>query len=158
MSDNVESLRKCTRCCEKFPLEDWGKKPNGDYYQYCNACRVDNRAIWHKKPQESKDTCKNNRKLKYAAAKEDRTKCLEKANDNSSAYEESDDDEIFRCRTANSGMKTNARGLVDPKHPWVCREIKNEAVCSGCGNTFRSKTNVRVHVEKNRCKGMKPEV
>jgi hypothetical protein len=55
---------------------------------------------------------------------------------------------MFRCRTANSGMRTNARGLVDPAHPWVCRELKNDAACSGCGHTFRSKTNVRVHVNK----------
>ena len=64
MSDNVETLRKCTRCVQKFPVEDWGKKPNGDYYQYCNACRVDNRAIWHKKPKEIKDSAAQNTKDK----------------------------------------------------------------------------------------------
>ena len=65
MSDNVESLRKCTRCNEKFPVEDWGVKPNGAYYQYCNACRVENRAIWHKKPKEIKDSAAQNTKDKW---------------------------------------------------------------------------------------------
>ena len=65
MSDNVESLRTCTRCVQKLPVEDWGKKPNGDYYQYCNACRVDNRASWHKISQENKDTVAQNRKDKW---------------------------------------------------------------------------------------------
>ena len=64
MSDDVETLRKCTRCVQKFPIEDWGKKPNGDYFQYCNACRVDNRAIWHKKPKEIKDSAAQNTKEK----------------------------------------------------------------------------------------------
>ena len=64
MSDNVESLRTCTRCVQKFPVEDWGMKPNGDYYQYCNACRVDNRAIWYKKPKEIKDAAAQNTKDK----------------------------------------------------------------------------------------------
>jgi hypothetical protein len=66
MSENVESLRKCTRCCEKLPVEGWGVKPNGELYQYCNACRIDNRAVWHKKPQESKRSCLENSKEKYA--------------------------------------------------------------------------------------------
>ena len=77
MSDNVESLRKCTRCNEKFPVEDWGMKPNGDYYQYCNACRVDNRAIWHKKPKEIKDSAAQNTKDKLLYDPEYRKQSIE---------------------------------------------------------------------------------
>ena len=162
MSGNVESLtmRKCTRCLKKYPVDDWGTKSNGDYYLYCNACRVENRDDYRRKAlvPEFRERCKEQHRENYAAAKEERTKCLEKVNDDSPVNEESDDDEIFRCRTANSGMRTNARGLVDPAHPWVCRSLKNEVVCSGCGKTFRSTTNVNVHVKNNRCKGAKSEV
>ena len=30
-------------------MKDWGVNPNGELYQYCNDCRVDNRAVWNKK-------------------------------------------------------------------------------------------------------------
>jgi hypothetical protein len=65
MSDNVKSLRKCIRCCEKIPVVGWGVQPNGELYQYCNECRIDNRAVWHKKPQESTHRCLDNSKDKY---------------------------------------------------------------------------------------------
>ena len=79
MSDNVESLkmRKCTRCLQKYPVDDWGMKPNGDYYQYCNVCRVENRAEWHMKSQDIKDTAAQNAKEKMLYDSEYRTKRIE---------------------------------------------------------------------------------
>ena len=77
MSGNVESLRKCTRCVQKFPVDDWGRKPNGSYYQYCNTCRVENRAIWHKRSQESKDATAKNTKDKLLYDSEYRKKSTE---------------------------------------------------------------------------------
>ena len=79
MSDNVESLkmRKCTLCLKKYPVDDWGTKPNGDYYQYCNVCRVENRAEWHMKSQDIKDTAAQNAKEKMLYDSEYRTKRIE---------------------------------------------------------------------------------
>ena len=50
--ENVESLRKCTRCSHKITVEDWGIKPNGDYYKLCNACRVEALAKWNNRSKE----------------------------------------------------------------------------------------------------------
>ena len=77
MSENVESLRKCTRCVQEFPVVDWGRKPNGDYFQYCNACRIDNRAIWHKKPKDIKDSAAQNTKDKMLYDSEYRKNSIE---------------------------------------------------------------------------------
>ena len=69
MSGNVESLtmRKCTRCLKKYPVDDWGTKPNGDYYQYCNVCRVENRDDYRRKAlvPEFRERCKEQHRENY---------------------------------------------------------------------------------------------
>ena len=77
MSENDESLRTCTGCFKKLPVVDWGRKPNGDYYRYCNACRVENRANWHAKSQECKNRAAYNAKDKMLYDSEYRTKRIE---------------------------------------------------------------------------------
>jgi hypothetical protein len=49
MSDNVESLIKCTLCSVKYPLEGWKAKPNGELYRTCETCRLRERDAWRKK-------------------------------------------------------------------------------------------------------------
>ena len=111
MSDNVESLRKCTRCENKKTVEDWGKKPNGDYFQYCNACRIDNRANWHAKSQENKDASAQNTKDKLLYDSEYRKKSIEQ-------------DRIRRSRRVSCpicGREVNQHCLSSHKKSKVCK-------------------------------------
>ena len=111
MSENVESLRKCTRCVQEFPVVDWGRKPNGDYYQYCNPCRIDNRASWHAKSQENKDTVAQNRKDKLLYDSDYRKTSIEQ-------------DKLTRSRRVNCpicGREVAQHCLSNHKKSKVCK-------------------------------------
>jgi hypothetical protein len=135
MSENVEALKKCYRCSFEFSLKDWKVKPNGEFCRMCNDCREDNRAVWHRKSQESKDACRDNHKEKYATDEEYRKKHLEKRRERYAT------DETYRNKKLERSKISN----------------RVRVKCPDCDKEMNA-TSLYDHVKNKCCKGKKPEI